>query len=188
LPHDAGDAAHAAKILSTPDGKHQSSTKQVTPTGVATGKDQAMTPAKNLTPTAVVERHLRAMWHDLDAMFAALAPDVICAFPTAPGGPQEITGREVNRDFYTTIIRPMTPTFVLTRIAVHALADDPERVVGEFASEATLVDGSPYRNRYLTLGTVRDGKTAHWTEFSDPAPIQRGLAALQAASLASDSR
>jgi ketosteroid isomerase-like protein len=144
-------------------------------------KDQAMTPSQHRTPTAVVERFLRAMSRrDVDAMFAELAPDVVCAFPTAPGGPQEIRGLDTNRAFYTAI-RPVWSSFALTRIVVHALADDPERIVAEFASDGTLVDGSPYRNSYLALGTVRDGLIQHWTEFSDPAPLQRGLGALQAA-------
>jgi ketosteroid isomerase-like protein len=138
-----------------------------------------MTPTKNPSPTAVVERFLHAMSRrDVEAMFAELAQDVICAFPTAPGGPQEIRGRDTNRAFYTTS-RPMWSTFSLTQIAVHVLADDPERVVAEFASDGSLVDGSPYQNRYLALGTVRDGMIERWTEFSDPAPLQRGLAALQ---------
>ncbi len=145
-----------------------------------------MTRTHDPSPIAVVERLLRAMWHDLDAMFAELAPDVVCAFPTAPGGAQEIAGREANRAFYANVIRPMTPTFRLTRIAVHPLGDDPERVVAEFASEGTMVDGSPYRNTYLTLGTVRDGKIVHWVEFSDPAPIERALAAVRAESPAAD--
>jgi ketosteroid isomerase-like protein len=145
-----------------------------------------MTPTKDPSPTAVVERFLHAMSRrDVDAMFAELAPDVLCAFPTAPGGPQEIRGRDTNRAFYSAI-RPMWPTFSLTQIAVHALADDPERVVAEFASDGSLVDGSPYENRYLALGTVRDGQIWRWTEFSDPAPLQRGLAVLQATTPAID--
>ena len=140
-----------------------------------------MTLSKDPTPIAAVERFLRAMSRrDVDAMFAELAPDVLCAFPTAPGGPQEIRGWDTNRAFYTAI-RPMWSSFALTRIAVHALADDPERIVAEFASDGSLVDGSPYCNSYLALGTVRDGMIQQWTEFSDPAPLQRGLAALHAA-------
>jgi ketosteroid isomerase-like protein len=145
-----------------------------------------MTTTKNPSPSAVIERFLHAMSRrDVDAMFAELAPDVVCAFPTAPGGPQEIRGQDTNRSFYSAI-RPMWSTFSLTHLAVHALADDPERVVAEFASEGSLVDGSPYQNRYLALGTVRDGLIQHWTEFSDPAPLQRGLAALHAATPAAD--
>jgi ketosteroid isomerase-like protein len=105
-----------------------------------------MTPTKDPSSTAVVECFLHAMSRR----------DVVCAFPTAPGGPQEIRGRDTIRAFYTTL-RPMWSTFSLTQIAAHALADDPERVVAKFASEGSLVDGSPYQNRYLALGTVRDG-------------------------------
>jgi ketosteroid isomerase-like protein len=147
-----------------------------------------MTPTQDPTPTAVVERFLRAMWRDVDAQFAELAPDVVCTFPTAPGGPQEIRGWETNRAFYATVIRPMTPTFTITRMEVHAFADDPTQVVVEYASEGTIVDGHPYQNRYLALGTVRDGLIQHWTEYSDPAPIERAFAAVQAAPPTADGR
>ncbi len=141
-----------------------------------------MTPSKDQTPLAVVERFLHAMSRlDVDGMFAGQAPDVVCAFPTAPGGPQEIRGWDTNRTFYATVIRPMTPTFSITRMELHALADDPARIVVEYASDGSLVDGSPYQNRYLALGTVRDGLIRHWTEYADPAPIARALAAVQAA-------
>lgn len=144
--------------------------------------------SEEMSPQAVVERFLRAMSRlDIDAQFAELADDVVCAFPTAPGGPQEIRGRDTNRAFYTTTIRPLLPTFSLTRIAVHPLSDDPERVVAEFDSEGSLVDGSPYRNTYLALVAVRDGRITSYQEFSDPGPIERGIAALQATGQASKS-
>jgi ketosteroid isomerase-like protein len=64
---------------------------------------------------------------------------------------------------------------------VHPLGDDPEQAVAEFASEGTLLNGSPYRNTYLALSVVRDGKIRYWQEFSDPAPPQRGLTVMQTA-------
>jgi len=69
---------------------------------------------------------------------------------------------------------------------LHAFADDPTRVVGEYASDGSLVDGSPYQNRYLALGAVHDGLIQRWIEYSDPAPIERALAAVQAAPPAVD--
>jgi ketosteroid isomerase-like protein len=95
-------------------------------------------------------------------------------------------GWDSNRAFFSTVIRPMWHAFALTCITVHALRDDPERIVAEYASDASLVDGSPYRNTYLALGTVRDGRIQHWTEFSDPAPLQQGLAALHEATPAAE--
>ncbi len=148
-----------------------------------------MTPSKDQTPLAVVERFLQAMSRlDVDCMFAEQAPDVVCVFPTAPGGPQEIRGWETNRTFYATVIRPMTPTFTITRMELHAFADDPTRVVVEYASEGAIVDGRPYQNHYLALATVRDGLIQHWTEYLDPAPFQQAQAAMQAALRAGDSR
>ncbi len=148
-----------------------------------------MTSSQDSTPIAVVERFLRAMSRlDVDGMFAELAPDVRCAFPIAPGGPQEIRGRDTNRTFYSTVIRPMTPTFSITRMELHALADAPERIVVEYASDGSMVDGSPYQNRYVALGIVRDGLIQEWTEYSDPTPIERAFAAVQAALPAIDAR
>ncbi len=147
-----------------------------------------MTPTQDPAPTTVVEHFLRAMWRDVDAQFAALAPDVVCTFPTAPGGPQEIRGWDANRAFYATVIRPMTPTFAITRMELHAFADDLTRVVVEYALEGAIDDGRPYQNRYLTLATVRDGLIQHWTEYSDPAPIERAFAAVRAAAPTADGR
>lgn len=48
--------------------------------------------------------------------------------------------------------------FSLAHREVHALEDDPDRVVAYYTSNAELVDGSEYRNTYLSLVTVRDGK------------------------------
>jgi len=64
-----------------------------------------MNPSTDQTPLAVVERFLQAMSRrDVDGMFAAQAPDIVCVFPTAPGDPQEIRGWETNRAFYATVI------------------------------------------------------------------------------------
>lgn len=141
-----------------------------------------MTSAQQSSPQAVVERSLHAQSRgDVDGMFAEMAPDLTIVFPAAPGGPREVTGRETVREFFTTVTQHLTPTFALTNIAVHPLADDPQRVVAEFAAEGAMVDGQPYANSYLALVTVRDGKIQRWIEFFNPAPVERALAALQAA-------
>jgi ketosteroid isomerase-like protein len=141
-----------------------------------------MTTANDQSPIAVVERFLQAMSdRDVDAMFAENAPDLVASFPTAPGGPQVIRGWDTNRSFYSTYIRPMWSTYAITRRELHALADDPNRIVVEYASVGSMVDGTPYQNRYLSLATVRNGKITEWTEYSDPAPIERAMAALSRA-------
>ena len=95
---------------------------------------------------------------------------------------------------HTWLVRQSLRTFTSLNVRaaecmdVHAFADDPTRIVAEYASEGTMVDGRPYQNRYLTLATVRDGLIQEWTEYSDPAPIERALAAVRAVATAADGR
>ena len=91
--------------------------------------------------------------------------------------PREVSGKETNRGFFESIL-PMWQSFRLTFVDVQALAGDGSRVVAHYASEATLIDGSPYANEYLSLVTVEDGKIVRWVEFCDPAPLERGIRVL----------
>ena len=131
------------------------------------------------TAPAVVERFLTANDAlDVDGMFAEIAPDAVWAFPTAPAGaPAEVAGKAGNRAFFESL-RPGWTAFRLTRRDVLPLAGDPERVIAHYASEGTLIDGSPYANTYLCLVHVRDGQIVRWTEFCDPAPLARAVGAL----------
>ncbi len=90
---------------------------------------------------------------------------------------EEMVDRENNRNFFESLL-PIWTRFSLPHREVHALADDPERVVAYYASDASLVDGGEYKNTYLSLVTVRDGKIVHWIEFSDPEPLERGVATM----------
>jgi ketosteroid isomerase-like protein len=135
------------------------------------------------TPSAVVERFLNAISAlDVDSMFDEIAPDAVWSFPSGPrGAPREVRGKDTNRAFFESM-RPMWTAFDLTFCEVHALVDDPERVVAHYASRGSLIDGSRYVNSYLSMVRVRAGKIVEWIEFCDPEPLERGAAALQAAS------
>jgi ketosteroid isomerase-like protein/quinol monooxygenase YgiN len=130
-------------------------------------------------PCAVVERFLAAnAVLDVDAMFEEIADDAVWSFPAAPpGAPREVRGKPTNRAFFESLV-PMWTSFGLPQREVHALADDPHRVIAYYASSGSLIDGSPYGNTYLSLVTVRGGKIAHWIEFCDAAPLSRGVATL----------
>ena len=141
-----------------------------------------MPPSDDHSPRAVVERFLTANRSlDVDAMFEEIAQDAVWSFPAGPpGAPREVAGKDVNRAFFDAM-RPMWASFNLTFFEVHPLADDAERVVAHYASTGSFIDGSPYRNTYLSLVTVRAGKIVHWMEFCDPQPLQHGAAVLRAA-------
>jgi ketosteroid isomerase-like protein len=129
----------------------------------------------------VVERFLSAVAKlDVDAMFEEIGADAVWKFPTGPqGAPREIRGKATNREFFERM-RPMWSAFSLTFTDVHTLEGESDRVVAHYASSGRLRDGSPYENTYLSLVTVRAGKIAEWIEFSDPEPLARGAAVLQA--------
>jgi ketosteroid isomerase-like protein/quinol monooxygenase YgiN len=133
-------------------------------------------------PRAVVERFLEANHVlDVDGMFREIGEDAVWSFPAAPpGAPREVEGKATNRAFFESLL-PMWTSFSLPRREVHALEDDPERVVAYYASSGTLVDGSAYTNTYLSLVTVRGGKIVHWIEFCDAEPLARGVGILMQA-------
>jgi ketosteroid isomerase-like protein len=72
--------------------------------------------------------------------------------------------------------------FKLARLDVNTLADSETRVLAEYTSEGTNVDGTPYRNTYATLVEVVDGKITVFQEFFDPAPLANSMKILAAAS------
>jgi ketosteroid isomerase-like protein/quinol monooxygenase YgiN len=131
------------------------------------------------TARAVVERFLAAnAVLDVDGMFEEIGEDAVWSFPAAPPGAQrEVRGKATNRSFFESLL-PIWTSFSLPQREVHALADDPDRVVAYYASSGSLIDGSPYRNTYLSLVTVRGGKIVHWTEFCDAEPLTRGVTTL----------
>ncbi len=141
-----------------------------------------MTPADDTSAASVVERFLTANKSlDVDGMFAEIDEDAVWRFPAGPpGAPPEVCGKSVNRAFFESM-RPMWETFDLTFAEVHPHADDPERVTAFYASSGSLIDGSPYRNTYLSRVRVSDGKIVEWIEFCDPEPLKRGAAVLQGA-------
>lgn len=117
---------------------------------------------------------------DLAAVLREVTEEFVVEMPAAPRGAQRtITGR----DELATLLGHVTTTWKrvrLLRVAVHPLADDPDRVLAEYALEGVNLDDTTYRNEYTTVITFRDGKVARFVEYFDPAPITQALDALRA--------
>jgi hypothetical protein len=124
------------------------------------------------TTVAVVQRFMDAMAGlDIEAMLAESADDILVQLPAAPPGlPREAVGKAEFTGFLAGVSTLWT-SFSLIRCAVHPLADQPDRAVAEYASDSVNSDGSPYRNTYLSIATVRDGKLVNFQEFFDPTPV-----------------
>ena len=117
---------------------------------------------------------------DLTAVLAEISDEFVMEMPAAPRGAQRVISgqREV-----AALVGHVTTTWKgvrLLRLEVHPLADDPTRVLAEYALEGTNLDDSTYRNDYTSVITVRDGKAVRFVEYFDPAPIVQALDALRA--------
>jgi ketosteroid isomerase-like protein len=140
-----------------------------------------MTRSDDTMAIAVAGRFLAAMSRlDAQGMFAECSAEVLSEFPACPAGaPRKFTSRQAVQGFFSAAILPIWSEYTMERVAVHALADDPQTVVADYASTGSLRDGSPYQNSYLSLFTVQDGKIVRWLEYFDPAPLAHGVAVLQ---------
>jgi uncharacterized protein len=143
-------------------------------------------PSSEADTVGVVTRFMAAMSTlDTAAMLAEAADDIVVRMPAAPEGlPREAVGKETFSGFLAGVgmlwTRWSMPSFV-----VHPLADDPARAVIEYTSDSTNADGSPYRNTYLSIATVRGGQLVEFVEFFDTAQVANAIAALATTSVAS---
>ncbi|QLL06357.1 nuclear transport factor 2 family protein [Mycobacterium vicinigordonae] len=142
--------------------------------------------ARDRSSVVLVTEFLRAFERfDFAAQLQLMADGIRLRLPTAPSGlPREVLGCDAVGRFLEEVAQ-VWPRFSLARCEVHAFADDPGRVVASYASDAENVDGTPYRNSYLALASVEDGKIATFEEFFDPAPMSEALTKCIAAQCAS---
>ena len=109
-------------------------------------------------PTAV------AMMHDDAVMSVPYAPD---HFPES-----RFEGRAVFGPVM--MMGTMYTDFRWTSLDCYQ-TNEPGLCIATASSEAKLSDGSPYRNRYVMIGRLRDGKIAEFTEFLDPRPTTAAI-------------
>lgn len=64
------------------------------------------------------------------------------------------------------------------QIEIDAVTAEDDRVVVEAASYGLLVDGEEYRNRYVFVFRMRDGKVASFAEHNNPFVVQQKLVPL----------
>jgi ketosteroid isomerase-like protein len=132
-------------------------------------------------PAEVAARLVRAMARaDLEAVMAEVSDEFTLEMPAAPRGAEPVIRgcQEI-----ATLIGHVGTTWkrvTLTHLEVHPLADDPYRVLAEYGLEGINLDDSTYRNEYVTVITVHEGKATRLREFFDPAPITQALDALRA--------
>lgn len=112
---------------------------------------------------------------DVDAVAPLFHEDGVVDIPYAPEGiPRTLPGRDAIDDFYQALPN-MATAMNFANYKISALETEGE-FVAEYTSDATMKDtGAPYRNTYVALVTVRDGKIARFAEYFDPIPLVEAL-------------
>jgi uncharacterized protein len=119
---------------------------------------------------AVVQEYLDAInvW-DFEKKQELLAEDAVFEMPFAPPGFEaRIEGRDEIIAFVKTV-----PSIIdaenLHEFRLETLHSDPGEVVATYKSDMVIKPTNlPYKNRYITRWTVRDGKIKYFAEYYDP--------------------
>ena len=120
-------------------------------------------------------------WLDITAMGPAeawvgkAADDLVIRLPYAPPGVlAEMRGFDEARD--TLAHHWGTKKSFEWHDVVIRETDEPGLFVTTARSEVELMNGAPYRNAYVMLTRVRDGKVVEHSEYFNPLPIIEMLA------------
>jgi ketosteroid isomerase-like protein len=109
---------------------------------------------------------------DFDALRALLSPDVRLEWPYHPSGePVVIDGADAL--IAATRVVEVFQSLDLRVIDVVEQAS-ANRTIIEARSEGTYANGRPsYKNHYIFVLTVRDGKITEWREFYNPLEVMK---------------
>jgi ketosteroid isomerase-like protein len=134
-----------------------------------------------VTIEELARRFLSALATGDSAGAVALShPDLELRIPTAPPGvPKLVTGHAELAALASKIGLTWTGV-TLEMDRVDAFATDAARGVAQFRVIATNLDGSHYRNTYISLIELADGLIHRWTEYYDPEPMVAAINALRA--------
>jgi ketosteroid isomerase-like protein len=135
------------------------------------------TPIANLEDFAALDPFFRIIEQGLAGLvepghfFDLLAEDIITEYVvTVPGYPPRVEGRAALAELY----RPYGTAMVVNRCFDLAVYHDAAKgvVVLEYACEGHAVaTGNPYRNRFISVLTLRDGQVVHWRDYLNPVAV-----------------
>lgn len=129
-----------------------------------------------LDDKAVITAYLDAVGTlDVDAIAPLFHEDGRVRLPYAPAGiPEVIDGRQAIDDYYQGLPQMISAlNFADYRIRA---TEAPGEFVAEYTSAATMkATGESYRNTYVTLVSVQDGRIAELVEFFDPISLVEAL-------------
>jgi hypothetical protein len=119
---------------------------------------------------AIVSRYLDAINScDLETQGRLFAEDAVFEMPYAPDGFQRrFVGRDEILAFLATV-PTLTDAENLHDVQLETYHSDPGEVIAHFKSDMVMKPtGAEYRNEYIALFTLRDGRITRFAEYFDP--------------------
>jgi ketosteroid isomerase-like protein len=122
-----------------------------------------------VTARDIFDRHLRLLLDkDMEGWTELFAEDARFELPFSPAGyPKSLEGKAAIRD-YIKDYPDHIDLHDFVDVAVH-LTDNPDVLIAEMRAEGRVVaTGEPYRMRYISVITLKDGKIANFRDYWNP--------------------
>ena len=138
-----------------------------------------------MTSRETVRRFLEAeARQDVQGMADVLADDIVFEMPFAlPGLPDRVEGKGTVVDFLERFLgkeQGMFTGWELHNIRLYP-GGDPDLVFAELDGQGVVAQsGYQYRQKYIILFRVSDGRISHWREYLNPIPLQQAIASMKA--------
>jgi ketosteroid isomerase-like protein len=129
-----------------------------------------------MTALQLVDRAMDLLLaHDMAGFAGLWAVDGTMEFPFAPAGyPQRLEGRAAVAEYLRDYTDHVDLRAITSRTVHQTL--DPDVVVVEFEVDGTAVrTGRPYRMRYISVITVRDGEIAGYRDYWSPLAVAEAV-------------
>ena len=132
----------------------------------------------------IVSRFLEAEANqDVQGMADVLAEDVVFEMPFAlPGLPDRVEGKGTVVEFLEQFLgkeRGMFTDWNIYNIRIYP-GGDPDLFFAELDGQGVVAQsGYQYRQKYIILFRVSDGRISHWREYLNPIPLQEAIASMQ---------
>jgi ketosteroid isomerase-like protein len=120
---------------------------------------------------------------DVQGMAAVLAENIVFEMPFAlPGLPARVEGKGTVIEFLDRFLgseRGMFTAWNIYNIRVYP-GGDPDLFFAELNGQGVVAQsGYQYRQTYIILFRVSDGRISLWREYLNPIPLQEAIASLQ---------
>ena len=132
----------------------------------------------------IVSRFLEAeAKQDVQGMADVLTENIVFEMPFAlPGLPDRVEGKGTVVEFFEQFLGKEHGMFTgwdIHNIRIYP-SGDPDLFFAELDGQGVVAQsGYRYRQKYISLFRVSDGRISHWREYLNPLPLQEAIASMQ---------